>query len=67
MWQDYIEQKKEVLGGRPVIKNTRISVDMVLEKIGKGVTIEQLLEIYPEVTKIELLACISFDTQHFTR
>ena len=60
MWMDFIEQKNGVLGGKPVIKNTRIGVDMVLEKIGAGETIEDLLLAYPHLSKIEILACISY-------
>ena len=60
MWSEYIDQKKDVLGGKPVIKNTRIGVDLVLEKIGNGETIEDLLIAYPHLTKNEILACISY-------
>ena len=60
MWLDYIEQKKEVLNGKPVIKNTRIGVDLILEKIGNGETIDELLLAYPHLTKGMILACISY-------
>lgn len=60
MWYDYIEQKKDVLGGKPVIKNTRIGVDLILEKIGNGEAIEDLLKAYPKLTKEEILACITY-------
>ena len=60
MWSDYIDQKKDVLGGKPVIRNTRIGVDLILEKIGNGETIEDLLIAYPHLTKNEILACISY-------
>ena len=60
MWTDYIEQKKDVLGGKPVIKNTRIGVDLILEKIGNGDTIEDLLLAYPRLTREEILACITY-------
>ena len=60
MWHDYIEQKNEVLGGKPVIKNTRIGVDLILEKIGSGNTIDDLLEAYPNITRPQILACITY-------
>ena len=60
MWADFIEQKKDVLGGKPVIKNTRIGVDLILEKIGNGDTIEDLLIAYPRLTKNGILACITY-------
>jgi uncharacterized protein (DUF433 family) len=47
MLTDYIEQKPGVLGGKAVIKGTRIAVDLILEKIGAGETIEELLKAYP--------------------
>ena len=60
MWSDYIERKKDVLSGKPVIKNTRIGVDLVIEKIGKGETVEDLLAAYPSLSKNEILACINY-------
>ena len=60
MWRDFIEQKNDVLGGKPVIKNTRIAVDLILEKIGLGNTIDDLLEAYPRITRDEVLACITY-------
>lgn len=60
MWNQYIEQKPEILGGKPVIKGTRIGVDPILEKIGNGETIEDLLLAYPHLTKEAILACISY-------
>lgn len=60
MQTDYIEQKPGVLGGKAVIKGTRIGVDLILEKIGAGETIEDLLEAYPFLKRDEILACISY-------
>jgi len=60
MWYHHIEQKDEVLRGKPVIKNTRIGVDLVLEKIGNGETIDELLQAYPTLTHQDILACISY-------
>lgn len=60
MIADYIEQKPGVLGGKAVIKGTRVTVDLILEKIGAGESIEELLEAYPFLNKESILACISF-------
>lgn len=60
MWKEFIEQKPGVLGGKPVIKGTRIGVDLILEKLGAGETVEELLIAYPTITKESLLACISY-------
>jgi len=60
MWAEYIEQKSGVLGGKPIIKGTRIAVDLILEKIGAGESIDDLLAAYPHLSKEQLLACISY-------
>jgi len=60
MWTDFIEQNPEVLRGKPVIKGTRIGVDLILEKIGAGETIDELLLAYPSLTRDAILACISY-------
>lgn len=60
MWYDLIEQKNDVLGGKPVIKGTRIAVDLILEKIGNGDTIEDLLMAYPRLMRNQILACITY-------
>ena len=60
MWTDFIEQKPDVLRGKPVIKGTRIGVDLILEKIGAGEIIEDILAAYPSLTKEAVLACISY-------
>lgn len=60
MVTDYIEQKPGVLGGKAVIKGTRIGVDLILEKTGAGESIEDLLKAYPFLSKEAILACISY-------
>lgn len=59
-WRNYIEQKPDVLGGKPILKGIRIGVDLILEKIGSGETIEELLLAYPHLTKESILGCVSF-------
>ncbi len=60
MWAEYIEQKPGILRGKAVIKGTRIGVDLILEKIGAGETIEELLKAYPFINKESILACIQY-------
>lgn len=60
MVHDYIEQKPGILGGKAIIKGTRIGVDLILEKIGAGESFEELLKAYPFLSKEAILACISY-------
>jgi len=50
----------EVCNGRPVITGTRISVQTVLEFLGAGDSIEDILEEYPSLTKEDVYACIKY-------
>ena len=56
MWQDYIISDKQVLLGKPIIKGTRISVELILELLASGWTERQLLESYPNLSENALRA-----------
>ncbi|TGM74270.1 DUF433 domain-containing protein [Leptospira mtsangambouensis] len=57
----------EVLLGKPVIKNTRIAVDFILERLGEGMSIEHILEAYPSIEREDILACISYSSDVISR
>lgn len=59
-WKRYISSKPEVMQGKPVIKGTRITVDMILEKLSEGENIEQIVESHPHISKKEIFACLSY-------
>jgi uncharacterized protein (DUF433 family) len=49
--------------GKPVIAGTRISVELILEKLAAGETFEQVLEAHPRLTKEGILAALAFAAQ----
>ena len=53
---DHIETRKDVLGGKPIIKGTRISVELLLEFLAAGWSVEDLLREYPRVTADDVKA-----------
>jgi len=59
-WTIHIEADPEKLLGKPVIKNTRIPVDLILEKLAAGDTMNDLVEAYPRITKDDITACLLF-------
>jgi len=59
-WTLHIESDPEKLYGKPVIINTRIPVDLILEKLAVGDTIDDLMEAYPKMTKDDVSACLLF-------
>lgn len=46
--------------GKPVIKNTRITVELILRKIGGGFSFDEIIEMYPHITREDILACVSY-------
>ncbi|GAB3792922.1 DUF433 domain-containing protein [Spirosoma humi] len=62
-WREYIVSDPTIMFGKPVIKETRIPVDLMLEKLGKGETMHQLLDSYPCVTEEAIFACFLFASE----
>ncbi len=46
-----IECNPQILGGKPVIKGTRIPVDLIFELVGASVPVEEILDDYPSLTR----------------
>jgi uncharacterized protein (DUF433 family) len=59
-WQERITIDSEVLVGKPIIKGTRISVEFVLDLLGRGWTIEQILREYDHLTPEDIQACLAY-------
>ena len=58
-----IESNPSIMMGKPVIAGTRIPVELILEKIAAGETIEQLLDEYPRLTEEGVRAALLFPSQ----
>lgn len=59
-WRDRIVSDPEILVGKPVIKGTRISVELIIGWLASGWTFEQLLESYPHIAREDILAALAF-------
>ena len=46
--------------GKPCIRGTRMTVYDILSYLAAGMTIEEILEDFPKLTKEDILACLSF-------
>ena len=55
-WKDYIVVNEKILVGKPVIKDTRLSVEHVINLLASGWTEQQLLENYPRLDKVKIQA-----------
>jgi uncharacterized protein (DUF433 family) len=59
-WKKYISSDPAIMLGKPVINGTRITVELILEKLSEGETPEQIVESYPHISKKAIMACLSF-------
>lgn len=60
MSQALIKSDPAVMMGKPVIAGTRVTVELVLEKLAAGESIEEIVEAHPRVTREGVLAAIDF-------
>ena len=59
-WQAHIHSDSNVLLGKPTIKNTRISVELILELLETGWTNQMILDSYPRLTEEDLKAVFAY-------
>lgn len=50
----------EICNGKPIIRNMRITVRTILEYLGAGETVENILEAYPILEKEDIYACLQY-------
>ena len=57
---DRIEVNPAVMLGKPVIRGTRIPVELILRKLGEGATEADLLDAYPRLTREDIQAALAY-------
>lgn len=57
---DRIEMNPDVMLGRPVIRGTRVTVELLVRKLAEGATEDVLLEAYPRLTREDIRAALRF-------
>ena len=60
MANEMIVSDPAVMMGKPVVKGTRITVESILERIGAGEMIEQVVDAHPRLSREAVLAAIAF-------
>jgi len=63
MHKKLIISDPKIMMGKPVIAGTRITVEMILEKLAAGETVEQILEAHPMLTHEAIKASLAFAAQ----
>ena len=60
MSEDRIEINPEVMMGKPVIRGTRVTVELLLRKLSEGAVEDDLLDAYPRITREDVRAAVRF-------
>ncbi|GIV15561.1 MAG: hypothetical protein KatS3mg022_0996 [Armatimonadota bacterium] len=60
MHKQWIVSDPKIMMGKPVIAGTRITVELILEKLAEGESVEQILEAHPQLTREAVLAAIAY-------
>lgn len=55
-----IKANPEIFGGKPIIRDMRISVELILSLLAQGETVEAILEDYPDLEPDDIRACIAY-------
>ena len=55
-----ISARPDVFGGKPIIRDMRISVELVLSLLSQGATQDELLDDYPDLEPDDIRACIAY-------
>lgn len=62
MTMDRIVVNPDICNGKPVIKGSRITVQTILEFLGAGDSVEEVLEEYPSLSREDILECLRFSS-----
>ena len=55
-----ITVRPDVFGGKPIIRDMRLSVELILSLLAQGVTAESILDDYPKLEADDIRACIAY-------
>ena len=59
-YNDYLESKADVMLGKPVIRGTRITVELILKMLSEGATSSDILAAYPDLQEIHIKAVLAY-------
>jgi uncharacterized protein (DUF433 family) len=62
-WRDRITVDPRILVGKPVVKGTRIAVEMVVDLLAAGWSHQQILDSYPTLTEEDVRACLGYASE----
>lgn len=64
-WREHIVVDPAVLVGKPIVKGTRISVELLLDRLADGWGYSDILSAYPHLTQEQVQAAVAFASELF--
>ncbi len=55
-----IVRDPEIMAGKPCIKGTRITVELILRKLSEGASVQYIMQAYPHINEDQIYACIDY-------
>ena len=62
-WPDRIVIDPDILVGKPVVKGTRIAVELVIDLLARGWSHEQVMQQYDHITVEDIQACLAYASE----
>ncbi|GAA0534622.1 DUF433 domain-containing protein [Chitinophaga japonensis] len=59
-YKEYIESNADVMLGKPVVRGTRITVGLILQRLSEGASVQDLIETYPNLTEASIMAALAY-------
>lgn len=60
-WREFIEHDPEIMMGKPVIRGTRLTVELLLERLNSGAPESDLLDSYPQLRREHIQAVLAYE------
>lgn len=57
---EYIVSDPEIMLGKPVVRGTRVPVELILEKLAAGESVDEIVEAHPRITREAVSAALAF-------
>jgi uncharacterized protein (DUF433 family) len=66
-WRQHIHSHPGILGGKPIVRGTRISVELILDYLAEGGTVAEIIDGYPGLSENDIRAAIAFSNHLLTK
>lgn len=59
-YREYLESRSDVMLGKPVIKGTRVTVELILQMLSEGASVEDVITAYPHLKPVHISAVLAY-------